>query len=302
MTFDFDTSIEVRENEPLSKHSSFRIGGPAKVVVFPKSKEEFVQVLRAVKGCKYKYMIVGNGSNLLFDDEGFDGIIIITKNMNGVEYLHRGDVTRIYVECGKSLTELASETGKKHSLTGLEFAYGIPGTVGGAVYMNAGAYGGQMSDIVIETEYFDSSDGEVKKVTGGGHGFDYRHSIFAEHPEYIILSTTIEMKEGYAEEIFAAMTKNMTSRREKQPLEYPSAGSTFKRPAGHFAGKLIEASGLKGYTVGGAQISEKHAGFTVNIGGATSADVLAVIEHTKKVVLENFGVELECEIIYIPKY
>lgn len=158
-----------------------------------------------------------------------------------------------------------------------------------------------MSDIVVETEYFDTFDGEIKKITGDAHRFDYRHSIFAENPEYIILSTTLEMKEGNAEEIFGAMTQNMTSRREKQPLEYPSAGSTFKRPVGHFAGKLIEDCGLKGYTVGGAQISEKHAGFTVNIGGATSADVLAVIEHTRAVVLEKFGVELECEIIYVPK-
>ncbi len=301
MTPDFDSSIEIRENEPLSKHSSFKIGGPAKIAVFPKTRDELVEVLRSVKSCKYKYMVVGNGSNLLFDDEGFDGIIIFTKHLNTTEYIHKSDKTVIRVECGKSLTELASETGKKHSLTGLEFAFGIPGTVGGAIYMNAGAYGGQMSDIAVETEYFDTFDGEIKKVSGDAHKFDYRHSIFAEHPEYIILSTTLEMKEENAEEIFAAMTKNMTSRREKQPLEYPSAGSTFKRPTGYFAGKLIEDCGLKGYTVGGAQISEKHAGFTVNIGGATSADVLAVIEHTRAVVLEKFGVELECEIIYVPK-
>lgn len=301
MTFDFNSNIEVRENEPLSKHSSFRIGGPAKISVFPKTKDEFVEVLRAVKGCNYKYMVVGNGSNLLFDDEGYDGIIIFTKKMVETEYIYKGEKTVIRVECGKSLTELASEAGKKHSLTGLEFAYGIPGTVGGAVYMNAGAYGGQMSDIVVETEYFDLADGNIKIISGEDHKFDYRHSVFAEHPEYVILSTTIEMKEGNTEEIFAAMNKNMTARREKQPLEYPNAGSTFKRPEGHFAGKLIEDSGLKGYTVGGAQISVKHAGFTVNIGGATSKDVLAVMEHTKKTVLENYGVELECEIIYVPK-
>ena len=246
-------------------------------------------------------MVVGNGSNLLFDDQGYDGIIIFTKKMTSTEYIHQSGKTLIHVECGKSLTELANETGKKHSLTGLEFAYGIPGTVGGAVYMNAGAYGGQMSDIVVETEYFDPSDGNIKVISGDDHNFDYRHSIFAEHPEYVILSTTIEMKTGNTEEIFAVMNKNITARREKQPLEYPNAGSTFKRPEGHFAGKLIEDSGLKGYTVGGAQISVKHAGFTVNIGGATSKDVLAVMEHTKKVVLESFGVELESEIIYVPK-
>ena len=301
MTFDFDSSIEIRENEPLSRHSSFRIGGPAKIAVFPKDKNEFLEVIKAVQGCSYKYMVVGNGSNLLFDDEGFDGIIIFTKHMTSTEYVHKFESTFIKVECGKSLTELASEAGKKHSLTGLEFAYGIPGTVGGAVYMNAGAYGGQMSDIVVETEYFDPTDGSVKLIRGGEHRFDYRHSLFAEHPEYVILSTTLELKEGSAEEIFALMNKNMTSRREKQPLEYPNAGSTFKRPEGHFAGKLIEDAGLKGYTVGGAQISQKHAGFTVNVGGATSKDVLAVMEHTKNVVLESFGVLLESEIIYVPK-
>lgn len=293
--------VEIRENEPLSKHSSFRIGGPAKVAVFPKNRDEFVEILRAVKGCSYKYMVVGNGSNLLFDDGGFDGIIILTKHMTATEYVHKGNKTLLRVECGKSLTELASEAGKKHMLTGLEFAYGIPGTVGGAVYMNAGAYGGQMSDIVTETEYFDPADGEIKVLLGNEHRFDYRHSVFAEHPEYVILSTTLEMQNGNTEEIFAAMTKNLTSRKEKQPLEYPNAGSTFKRPVGYFAGKLIEDCGLKGYTVGGAQISEKHAGFTINRGGATSADVLAVINHTKTTVLEQFGVELECEIIYVPR-
>ena len=157
-----------------------------------------------------------------------------------------------------------------------------------------------MSDVVKETEYFDTNSGEVVTLTAEEHKFDYRHSIFAEHPEYIILSTTLELKEGNTEEIWAAMSKNLTSRREKQPLEYPNAGSTFKRPSGHFAGKLIEDSGLKGYTVGGAQISEKHAGFTINIGGATSSDVLALIEHTKETVKQNYNVELESEIIYLP--
>jgi len=293
--------VEIRENELLAKHSSFKIGGPAKIAVFPKNRDEFVSVLRAVKNCKYKYLVVGNASNLLFDDKGYDGIIIFTKHMTTTEYIHKSDRILIKVECGRSLTELAGETGKKHTLTGLEFAYGIPGTVGGAVYMNAGAYGGQMSDVVKETEYFDPSSGEIKSLCGDEHRFDYRHSVFAEHPEYVILSTTIEMKEGNAEDIFSLMNKNMTSRREKQPLEYPNAGSTFKRPTGHFAGKLIEDCGLKGYTVGGAQISEKHAGFTINIGGATSADVLSVINHTKETVLERFGVELESEIIYVPQ-
>ena len=293
--------IEIRENEPLSKHSTFKIGGEAKIAVLPKNTDELVYVLKALKNCSYKYKLIGNGSNILFDDKGFDGIIVFTKRISDTEYIHRGDSTLIKVSCGRSLTELASEVGKKHSLGGMEFAYGIPGTVGGAVYMNAGAYGGQMSDIVKETEYFDTDSGEVKTLSAEEHNFAYRHSDFIDHPEYVILSTTIELKEGSVEEIFASMTKNMTSRREKQPLEYPNAGSTFKRPEGYFAGKLIEDCGLKGYTVGGAQISQKHAGFTVNVGGATSKDVLAVIEHTQKTVKDNFGVELESEIIYVPQ-
>jgi UDP-N-acetylmuramate dehydrogenase len=292
--------IEIKENEPLAKHSSFKIGGPSRFAIFPQNKDELISVLKEIKNCSYKYKIIGNGSNILFDDKGFDGIIIFTKRVSDIQYIRRGDKTLLLADCGKSLTELAGEAGKKHSLTGLEFAYGIPGTVGGAVYMNAGAYGGQMSDVVIETEYFDTNDGEVKKFTAAEHEFDYRHSVFADHPEYIVLSTTLELKEGNAEDIFSTMTKNMTSRKEKQPLEYPNAGSTFKRPSGHFAGKLIEDSGLKGYTVGGAQISQKHAGFTINVGGATSADVLSLIEHTKKTVKENFGIELESEIIYLP--
>lgn len=302
MTPEHNSGIEIRENEPLSKHSSFKIGGPAKIAVFPKTAAELVTVLKEIKNCRYKYRVVGNGSNILFDDEGFDGIIIFTKHICELEYLRKNGEVLVRVGCGKSLTELSGEVGKKHALHGMEFAYGIPGTVGGAVYMNAGAYGGQMSDVVYSTEYFDTDSGEIKQITGEDHCFDYRHSVFADHPEYIILSTTLKLCEGDPEEIYSAMNKNMSARREKQPLEYPNAGSTFKRPGGGlFAGKLIEDCGLKGYTVGGAQVSVKHAGFTVNVGGATSKDVLAVIEHSKIEVLKQFGVELECEIIYVPK-
>ena len=302
MRLDFNSRLTVLENEPLSRHSSFKIGGLARYAVFPENKNEMLSAIDCAKRSGIKFIVVGNGSNLLFDDDGFDGIVIFTKSMSSAEYIHKASGTFIRVECGKSLTELSSETGKKHSLTGLEFAYGIPGTLGGAVYMNAGAYGGQMSDVVVETEYYDSTSNEIRTIGKEEHCFSYRYSVFAEHPEYIILSTLIELNEGNSEEIFAAMAKNMNARKEKQPLEYPNAGSTFKRPGGNlFAGKLIEDSGLKGYSVGGAQISEKHAGFTINRGGATCRDVLAVIEHTRATVLEKFGVELECEIIYVPK-
>ena len=302
MNLAFNTDLTVLENEALSKYSSFKIGGCAKYAIFPKNTEELIYAIRTCKNKGIKYLVIGNGSNILFEDEGFDGAIIITKHLKSTEYIHKTDGIYIKCECGKGLTELSNEVGKKHSLTGLEFAYGIPGTVGGAVFMNAGAYGGQMSDIVVETQYYDISGDTIKNLKGEAHEFAYRYSLFAIHHEYIVLSTTIKLKEGNAEEIFSLMNKNMAARKEKQPLEYPNAGSTFKRPEGGlFAGKLIEDCGLKGYTVGGAQVSEKHAGFTINCGSATSKDVLAVIEHTQKSVMDKFGVMLKPEIIYVPK-
>lgn len=298
---DFGKEIEIKINEPLSKHSSFRIGGGAKYALFPRNREELIFAINTCVNRNEKYLIVGNASNLLFDDKGFDGVAIFTAKMIATEYIHKNDGVYIKAECGKSLTELASEVGKKHSLQGLEFAYGIPGTVGGAVYMNAGAYGGQMSDVVLETEAYDVKAQRIVTISGDEHKFSYRHSVFAQRGELVVLSTTLKLSSGDTEEIFAKMTKNMTSRKEKQPLELPNAGSTFKRPGENiFVGKLIEEAGLKGYSVGGAQISEKHAGFTVNKGGATSEDVRAVIEHTKTVIFEKYGVSLESEIIYIP--
>lgn len=298
---DFGKDIEIKISEPLSKHSTFRIGGEAEYALFPKTHDELFFAINTCIRKEKRYKVVGNASNLLFDDRGFDGVIIFTTQMDSTEYIYKNGEVYIKAECGKMLTELSSEVGKKHSLTGLEFAYGIPGTVGGAVYMNAGAYGGQMSDIITETEYFDASCGKSFVINSEQQDFSYRHSIFQEHPEYVIISTTLKLKEGDAEEIFSLMNKNMSSRREKQPLELPNAGSTFKRPADNiFVGKLIENAGLKGYTIGGAQISEKHAGFTVNRGGATSSDVLKLIEYVKSVILEKNGVALESEIIYVP--
>ena len=293
-------NIEIRENEPLYKHSTFRIGGEAKFAAFPKSKAELISIVSYANEHSKRYAVIGNASNVLFDDEGFDGTVIITKGITDCAYLHKNESTFIYVECGKSLTELSGEAGKKHGLTGLEFAFGIPGTVGGAIYMNAGAYGGEMSDIVVETEYLDTSDGSIHKLDREDNEFSYRHSIFCDHKDYVIISAVLELKEGNHEDICAIMNKNMSSRKEKQPLEYPNAGSTFKRPEGHFAGKLIEDCGLKGFSVGGAQISEKHAGFVINTGNATARDVLDLIEYTKKSVMKAYSVELEREIIFLP--
>ena len=294
-------NIDFCENEPLKRHSTFKIGGIAKYAVFPKNRDELVLTISHIKDIGLNFRVVGNGSNILFDDKGFDGAIIFTKNMCVCEYIHKERATIIRAECGKSLTELSGEAGKKHSLAGFEFAYGIPGTLGGAVYMNAGAYGGEISNILVESEYFDSNTGEIKTINNKEHGFSYRYSIFQNHSEYVIISSSFMLFEGDVGEIYSKMTKNMTARKEKQPLEYPNGGSTFKSPGGGlFAGKLIEDAELKGYSVGGAEVSSKHAGFVINKNNATSRDVLNLIEHIKSTVFEKFNVQLECEIIHIP--
>lgn len=298
---DFGNTVEVKINEPLYKHSTFRIGGCAEYAVFPRNNDELIFALNTCKNKDLRYTVVGKGSNLLFDDMGYAGAIIFTTKMDSCEYIHRDGSVYVKVGCGKSLTELAGETGKNHLLGGLEFAYGIPGTVGGAVYMNAGAYGGEMADIVVSTEYYDVNSENIKTMSYEDHGFSYRHSVFQDNGNYIVLSTTLKLKEGNAEEIFALMNKNMSARKEKQPLELPNAGSTFKRPGENiFVGRLIEESGLKGYKIGGAQVSEKHAGFLVNCGGATSDDVLALIEYIKNSIYAKYGVALEQEIIFVP--
>ncbi len=293
-------SIEKIYGEPLSKHSSFKIGGEAKVAYFPRSKEEFIFLLDKFSREGERFFVVGNGSNLLFDDRGFDGSIIFTRNMAECRYDYKSDSVEIYAEAGKRLTELSFEAGRKHSLTGLEFAYGIPATVGGAVYMNAGAYGGQIADVVLDIEAYDIENKRIVTIDCAGADFSYRHSIFEENKNLIVLSARLKMTVGSPEEIARVMETNMQSRRDKQPLEFPSAGSTFKRPVGYFAAKLIDDAALKGYSVGGAKVSEKHAGFVINAGGATSADVLTLMSDVSRIVKEKFGVELSPEIIYLP--
>ena len=293
-------SIEKIYGEPLSKHSSFKIGGNAKAAYFPKNKEEFIYLLDRFSSAGERFFVVGNGSNLLFDDLGFDGSVIFTKNMTECRYDYKTDSVEVYVECGKKLTELALDTGRRHALTGLEFAYGIPATVGGAVYMNAGAYGGQIADVVLDIEAYDVEKKEILTIDNAGADFSYRHSVFEDNKSLFVLAARLKMKQGDPEEIARVMEVNMQSRRDKQPLEFPSAGSTFKRPVGYFAAKLVDDASLKGYTVGGAKVSEKHAGFVINAGGATSADVLTLMSDVSRIVKEKFGVELSPEIIYLP--
>ncbi len=283
--------VKIRENEPLSLHSTFKIGGAARYFVLPETDEQLIAVLRAQKTAGEPYIIIGNGSNILFSDRGFDGVVISTCAMKDI----LTDGNKITALCGASVIRVATEA-RKNGLSGLEFAYGIPGTVGGCVSMNAGAYGGQMSDVVFETKCYDIALDKVFSLTSEQQDFGYRHTVFTDHPEYVVLSSSFELHPDDPDEIQARMSDYMGRRQDKQPLEFPSAGSVFKRPEGHFAGKLIEDCDLKGFSVGGAQVSEKHAGFIINRGGATSEDVITLIKHIKKTVFDRFGIMLECEV------
>ena len=283
--------VEIKENEPLSLHSTFKIGGPARYFALPATEEQFISVMRALRVSNERYIIIGNGSNILFSDHGFNGVVISTCSMKDVS----ADGNKITALCGASVIKTAIEA-QKNSLSGLEFAYGIPGTIGGCISMNAGAYGGQMSDVVLETKCYDINNDRMFSLTAKQQDFGYRHTIFTDHPEYVVISSTFELAPDDPADIQARMSDYMSRRQDKQPLEFPSAGSVFKRPEGYFAGKLIEDCDLKGFSVGGAQVSEKHAGFIINRGGATANDVSDLIEHIKKTVFDRFGVMLECEV------
>ena len=286
--------IEYETGYDLSRASSFRIGGLADVAVFPKDERELSFSISEIKKQGIRFDIIGRGSNVLFADEGYRGVLIFTKNMN--QMICYG--TKISAMCGVSLSALAI-LARDNSLSGLEFAFGIPGSVGGSVAMNAGAFGGDMKSVVVSTRALNAHTGEIISIVGDENKFDYRRSIYIENKNLICLSAEFELKMRDAEEIVAIMRQNSTVRRDKQPLELPSCGSFFKRPEGFFAGKLIEDCGLKGFSVGGAQVSLKHAGFIVNTGGATADDVMKLGETVEKIVFEKFGVKLEREVKYI---
>ncbi|MDD6485153.1 MAG: UDP-N-acetylmuramate dehydrogenase [Clostridiales bacterium] len=286
--------LKISENvlfdEPMSAHTSFRIGGPAQAFLSASSKEEIIGAIEYCRENSVGYMIMGNGSNMLVSDKGIRGLVIqVGKNMSKCEI--RGE--RVYAEAGVLMSALASAA-LKAELSGFEALSGIPGTVGGGIYMNAGAYGSEMKQ-VIETVTYLNEAGDIITSPADKLDFGYRHSIF-EEGGYVILSCVIALKKGKGREIAAQMKEYNRRRSEKQPLSMPSAGSTFKRPEGYFAGKLIQDCGLMGFSVGGAQVSEKHAGFVVNRGGATALDVLTLIEHIQKTVYEKFGVRLEPEV------
>ena len=287
---------KVLVNEPMASHTTFRIGGPADYFVMPETVEELRDILALCKEEGLPYFILGNGSNLLVGDKGFRGVVIqLYKNFDGLSI----EGTRVTAKSGAMLIRVAKEAGKA-GLTGLEFASGIPGTIGGAMVMNAGAYGGEMKDVVTAVTVL-TKDGDIKTLTGSEMNFRYRGSV-VEDEGYIVLETVMELKEGNLEEIQARIDELSLQRRTKQPIEYPSAGSTFKRPEGYFAGKLIQDTNLRGYQVGGAQVSEKHCGFVINAGGATAADVMQLMQDVSDKVNAQFGVTLEPEVKRIGEF
>jgi UDP-N-acetylmuramate dehydrogenase len=275
----------------LAPYTTFHIGGPAALMVEPQNEEQLVSTLRALRKSGVFSLVLGRGSNLLLPDEGIYGVIIRTCEIDAVCI----DGRTLVANGGATLTAI-TRAAQKAGLSGLEFAYGIPGTLGGALFMNAGAYGGQMSDVVTSVRLYDAERDEIFTFSGEQMAFAYRHSILQAHPEWTVLSAAMLLTPDDAEQIDARMQDYMTRRREKQPLNYPSAGSAFKRPVGAFAGALIEQCGLKGYAVGGAMVSPKHAGFIVNTGDATARDVLTLMEHVRTKVFETHGIELESEI------
>lgn len=280
-------------DEPMSQHTTFRIGGPADVFVMPENYEQIREVLRLCREEKLPFFVLGNGSNLLVSDSGYRGVIIqMDRNMEEI----RLDGEEIHA-CAGALLSSVAVAARNASLTGFEFAGGIPGTIGGAAVMNAGAYGGELKDVLKEVTVM-TREGEILTIPAEKMEMGYRTSII-KTAGYLVLEAVISLKKGDEEAIRATMKDLSERRTEKQPLDYPSAGSTFKRPEGYFAGKLIMDSGLRGYRVGGAQVSEKHCGFVINAGGATAEDVRSLMDHVIQVVREKYGVTLEPEVKFL---
>lgn len=286
--------VSYKKNEVMSAHTSFRIGGAAEYFVEPENTEQLAAVINMAQENDINTTVVGNGSNLLVSDYGIDGIVISTLQMKDIKLV---DETHIYAAAGASLTAVCVFA-KNNRLSGLEFAYGIPGSVGGALYMNAGAYGGEMSQVVEFAESL--KDNTVIKRDNAELALSYRHSVYTDTDE-IITGVMFALSKGDKDQISERMDTLMQKRKTSQPLDFPSAGSTFKRPEGYFAAALIDECGLKGYSVGDAEVSRKHAGFVINKNKATCKDVLRLIEGIKKTVYEQKGIKLETEVIHIGK-
>lgn len=290
--FCISKKTEYKKNEPMKLHTSFKIGGNADFFVSVSDTQELKSVLKEIKSLDIPYFILGKGSNLLVSDKGIEGVVISLSGMDTV----RIDGNEITAFAGASLASVCCKA-QENCLTGLEFAYGIPASVGGALYMNAGAYGGEMANVVTSATFV-TDEGESGAISVNDMALGYRTSIF-KGSSMIITSVTFSMEKGDKAEIKAKMEDFIGRRKSKQPLEYPSAGSTFKRPEGYFAGALIEQNGLKGKSVGGAEVSCKHAGFVINKGNATCKDVKELIKIIKDTVLKADGVELETEVIFV---
>ncbi|MBE6989363.1 MAG: UDP-N-acetylmuramate dehydrogenase [Ruminococcaceae bacterium] len=288
---DYLPDVTVEREEPLAKHCSFRIGGPARRMAFPRSGEQLVLLESFGRDCGGEPLILGNGTNVLFPDEGLDRLVINTRDMCLLERIGEREVL---AGAGLPLVRLAVFA-QQNGLTGLEFAHGIPGSVGGAVCMNAGAYGGEIKGVLQEALILFPEEG-IRRLTAEELDLSYRHSLLTDRPEAVVLQAEFRLTPGDPAAIRTQMEDLMARRKASQPLEYPSAGSTFKRPAGHYAGALIQEAGLKGLRAGGAQVSEKHAGFVINTGGATCADVRELITRVQRAVLETSGVLLEPEV------
>jgi UDP-N-acetylmuramate dehydrogenase len=290
---EFLPDLNIAAEEPMSRHTSFRIGGPARRMAFPASREQLVLLLHFAEQCGARPLVIGNGTNLLAPDAGLDRLVIDTSA--AMTRLEPGEAPcAITAEAGVPLARLA-DLACKQGLTGLEFAHGIPGTVGGAVCMNAGAYGGEMKQVIQSVTVLFPGEG-VRTLSCGEMDFGYRHSLLSDHPDAVVLSAVFALAPGDSDVIRERIRELLARRKASQPLEWPSAGSTFKRPEGYYAGTLIDQCGLKGLTVGGAQVSEKHAGFIINTGGATFADVTALIRQVQERVLAEKGVRLEPEV------
>ncbi len=288
---------EILNNESMSRHTTFRVGGAADFFIKVSDVKQLQVLIPFLAEKKIPYYVIGKGSNLLVGDKGFRGVIIqMDETMGDIAVKD----THIRVDAGTSMAKLA-KTAWQNGLTGLEFAAGIPGSVGGGIIMNAGAYGGEMKDIVAEVTFL-KKDGSIEKLQKEELEFSYRNSIFKRNPDWIVLSAEMVLKQGNKEDILAKMQDLAGRRKEKQPLEYASAGSTFKRPDGYFAGKLIQDAGLSGYHVGDAEVSTKHNGFIINKGNATAQEVRKVIEDVQAKVKEVHGVTLEREVIYLGEF
>ncbi len=294
----FNSAIEIgckaHKNEKLCNHISFKVGGPCPLLIEPENEKQLTEILKLIKETETPYTILGNGTNVLVPDEGLNKVVVkigdemTSLSLDGEDVICCSAGTKVVTLCKFAL---------ENSLSGLEFAYGIPGTCGGAVFMNAGAYGGEVKDVITEITYL-TPDLELKTMPVEEAQLSYRHSVFKEN-NCIVVSAKFKMKKAPKEEIKTAMNDFLSRRKDKQPLEYPSAGSTFKRPEGYFAGALIEQCGFKGKTLGGAQISDKHAGFLINKNNATAKDILDLIALTQETVKKETGVTLEPEVIVL---